>query len=878
MLVADAYKIISLADSLVDSLVDKNYQSECDVLMYELEGKMKKPTVLIISMIVCLITRMAMGATTLSAGDIAIFGVNTDTPKDFGFVLLVDIEIGTEIRFTDSGWLLPENTFRGNEGAIKYTAPSALTAGTEITLVANSADFVSDNDTTVGTSNFVLSASGDQIFAFQGESTSPTFIYAIQTNSNEWQATSAGSNDSAIPQGLTNGVNAVAVGFGAEAGDEYDNAAYDKSTMSGTESEILSAISKNSNWVGDNSTLYDLTTYNFSITGAAATPTITLSTSSLSGFSYYVGSGPSAEQSFTISGSDLTANISITPPTNYEISTGTGASFSATNPITLTQSGGTVSETTIYVRLKAGLSEGSYKNETITASSTDAINKTVTCSGMVSYAPMAGADYVEDFTNSAATSSYLDGSFVGNNGITWNYIHARNENGDDNNSGIDGNALMLRRVADGSKIYSSPVPGGIADFYVRLYKGFTAGGNRQVELFINDISKGTSIAFDDFDEHNFTVSGINISGDVVIELRNTTASQIIVDDISWTSYDANYVQEEIATSTNVSQAFTGTNVTLEFGEVTTGANVRVSKYSYAPQNVSFGGTVPTNYSDYKWIINAGNLAFSDGVIKIAVAGLSGITDPGTVDIYKRSTPGIGDFSKLTTGYADGFLSATVSSFSEFILGSDDEDNSLPVELQDFNAVPGNSKVTLNWSTESETENLGFNIYRGVNKNGEFLMLNAELIPGHGSTSEMQEYTYIDRNVVNGVTYFYKLEDVDYAGKTELHNKVVSAAPTSKESDTNINEFRLYPCYPNPFNPSTNIRIALHEPAPVKLQVYNLNGKLISTLLNTSLGAGEYNFTWNATDFRGTDVASGVYFIRMVIENQSTSLQKVLLVR
>jgi len=61
-------------------------------------------------------------------------------------------------------------------------------------------------------------------------------------------------------------------------------------------------------------------------------------------------SSPSTEQTFTVAGSTLTDNIVITPPTGFEISTATGGSFSATNPITLTQSGGAVANTTIYVR------------------------------------------------------------------------------------------------------------------------------------------------------------------------------------------------------------------------------------------------------------------------------------------------------------------------------------------------------------------------------------------------------------------------------------------------------------------------------------------------------------------------------------------------
>jgi len=113
------------------------------------------------------------------------------------------------------------------------------------------------------------------------------------------------------------------------------------------------------------------------------TPTITVNPESLTGFSYVFGSGPSSEQSFTISGYDLTADISIDAPENFEISKTSGESFSAEDPIVLTQSGGTVSETTIYVRLKAGLSVGDYNNETITVSSTGATSKTVTCSGTV---------------------------------------------------------------------------------------------------------------------------------------------------------------------------------------------------------------------------------------------------------------------------------------------------------------------------------------------------------------------------------------------------------------------------------------------------------------------------------------------------------------
>lgn len=129
--------------------------------------------------------------------------------------------------------------------------------------------------------------------------------------------------------------------------------------------------------------------FNYSVenTGTGTTqslqPSIYIISPTLTGFSYTVGSGPSAEQSFTVSGNNLSTDITITPPTNYEISTGTGISFSATNPITLSPTNGTVSQTVVYVRLKAGLSAGAYYSETINITSTGADPKTVTCSGDV---------------------------------------------------------------------------------------------------------------------------------------------------------------------------------------------------------------------------------------------------------------------------------------------------------------------------------------------------------------------------------------------------------------------------------------------------------------------------------------------------------------
>ncbi|HEY6913074.1 MAG TPA: hypothetical protein VI413_00225 [Paludibacter sp.] len=121
------------------------------------------------------------------------------------------------------------------------------------------------------------------------------------------------------------------------------------------------------------------------LTGTVAAPpvTITTSTTALSGFTYVEGSGPSTQQSFTLSGSNLTSGIVVTPPTsNYEISISSGTAFSPlTTPFTISQSGGSIATTTIYVRLKSGVVAGNYTGS-ITLSTTGA-TKTIALSGTV---------------------------------------------------------------------------------------------------------------------------------------------------------------------------------------------------------------------------------------------------------------------------------------------------------------------------------------------------------------------------------------------------------------------------------------------------------------------------------------------------------------
>ncbi len=109
-------------------------------------------------------------------------------------------------------------------------------------------------------------------------------------------------------------------------------------------------------------------------------PTIYNSRSLLPAFIYTSGSGPSGAQTFEVSGTNLTANITATAPTNFQVSLN-GNTWSSS--VTLTQSGGTVNPTTVYVRMSIGLSTAVYGPSALTLTSSGATTKSVACSGRV---------------------------------------------------------------------------------------------------------------------------------------------------------------------------------------------------------------------------------------------------------------------------------------------------------------------------------------------------------------------------------------------------------------------------------------------------------------------------------------------------------------
>jgi len=154
-----------------------------------------------------------------------------------------------------------------------------------------------------------------------------------------------------------------------------------------------------------------------------------------------------------------------------------------------------------------------------------------------------GLENFDNFTYNL--TPYVDGSFIGNNGITWNYLHVTGAIAGTNDYSIEGNGMILRRSAVPSKIFSGPIPNGIGNFSVQMRKAYTSAGERQVALYINDTFIANSQVFGattgvDPTIHTFTVDGINIQGNFTLEIRHITGDsvnrQLTIDNISWTAY------------------------------------------------------------------------------------------------------------------------------------------------------------------------------------------------------------------------------------------------------------------------------------------------------------------------------------------------------
>ncbi len=284
--------------------------------------------------------------------------------------------------------------------------------------------------------------------------------------------------------------------------------------------------------------------------------------------------------------------------------------------------------------------------------------------------------------------------------------------------------------------------------------------------------------------------------------------------------------------------------------------------------------------------NAGdNSAFKDGMISNGSwIHIAAVIEPTVIKLYVNGVMEDDGGASTLASTSNDFLigSAFTSGWASFygkiddvvfwsvaLTSSEVQDamaSTAPVELTSFTAKEIDEAILLNWSTATEVNNHGFEVERSTN--GTEVWETLGFVNGHGNSNSPQEYSYVDSSPSSG-SVSYRLKQIDNDGSSEYSDIVTINLVASKVFNVSQN-------YPNPFNPSTTINYSLPSAGSVKVQIYDVMGRIITELVNGQQDAGFHNAVWNGKNNQGSKVASGIYIYSVKYNNQVKTAEMLLL--
>lgn len=206
------------------------------------------------------------------------------------------------------------------------------------------------------------------------------------------------------------------------------------------------------------------------------------------------------------------------------------------------------------------------------------------------------------------------------------------------------------------------------------------------------------------------------------------------------------------------------------------------------------------------------------------------------------------------------------------------EETLPVEISSFSAtLTANNYVQLNWVTQSETNLQGYYVYRCTAAD----LSSASIVSGliqPTNTSSQKYYVYMDKEIGQSGMYFYWLYSQEVDGSGSYHGPV--SIMVNLEGQPGLPSVPLHTglqtIYPNPFNPSTNIRYQLDAPGQVELSIYNARGQIVQSFSRHHVSPGYYTLLFDGKDFSGNWLSNGVYHVVMIAGKHSSKQKMVLL--
>lgn len=198
----------------------------------------------------------------------------------------------------------------------------------------------------------------------------------------------------------------------------------------------------------------------------------------------------------------------------------------------------------------------------------------------------------------------------------------------------------------------------------------------------------------------------------------------------------------------------------------------------------------------------------------------------------------------------------------------------PVELSSFTAtLTALNDVQINWVTQSESNMLGYRVYRNESLSEiNAVLITPTMVPA-SNTSQQHNYTVVDNEVEIGGTYYYWLESVDanssmFFGPVGI--KVEGEVPPIYPEATALKN-----AYPNPFraNTSTNIDVELKEGENGTVTIYNLQGKVVKVY---NVTPGSHTITWNGKDSNDNACSSGIYLYKLSTPSANATKRMVII--
>ena len=229
----------------------------------------------------------------------------------------------------------------------------------------------------------------------------------------------------------------------------------------------------------------------------------------------------------------------------------------------------------------------------------------------------------------------------------------------------------------------------------------------------------------------------------------------------------------------------------------------------------------------EWVVLSSVAAVGDGVY-----------------IYEATT--LVDSTSANNGLTDFWVKASMheGTFESEVVSGYSVDNILPGVPEGVLAALVDNTVELTWNESTDEDFQYFIIEKTVNDIEELF--------------ETSEPFFLDENYISDAVHFYRIASVDHAGNQSEYSDVVEVTVLGIDGELIPAVFTLHQNYPNPFNPTTQIKYDLPEDAMVTINIYDVLGRSIVRLVNSSQNAGYHSLQWDAKNHIGEAVAAGMY--------------------